>query len=99
MVAILFASISSLFENLIQLINMIGSIFYGTILGVFLVAFFFKNIKGKAVFWTALVTELLVLLIFSFDWVSFLWLNVIGASTTVLMSILLNRLFLTKKKE
>jgi len=97
-VAILFASISNLFENLIQLINMIGSIFYGTILGVFLVAFFFKNIKGKAVFWTALITELLVLLIFSFDWVSFLWLNVIGASTTVLMSILLNTLFLTKKK-
>ena len=97
--AILFASISNLFENLIQLINIIGSIFYGTILGVFLVAFFLKNIIGKAVFWAALITELLVVLIFSFDLVSFLWLNVIGASTAVLVSILLNTLFSAKKKE
>lgn len=89
LVAILFASISNLFENLIQLINIIGSVFYGTILGVFLVAFFLKQVVGKAVFWAALCTELLVLLIFSFDWVSFLWLNVIGALTTVFLSLLL----------
>ncbi|MGA1029518.1 MAG: sodium:solute symporter [Flavobacteriaceae bacterium] len=92
LIAILFASISNLFENLIQLINIIGSVFYGTILGVFLVAFFLKQIGGKAVFWAALCTEIVVLLIFSLDLVSFLWLNVIGALCTVLLSMLLNRL-------
>ena len=49
-IAILFASFGSLFENLIQLVNIIGSVFYGTILGVFLVAFFIQHVQAKAVF-------------------------------------------------
>tara|TARA_A100001015_G_C15010156_1_gene722667 strand:- start:213 stop:707 length:495 start_codon:yes stop_codon:yes gene_type:complete len=67
------------FENLIQLVNIIGSLFYGTILGIFLIAIFLKSIRANAVFYAAILTEIIVLIIFSQDWVSFLWLNVIGA--------------------
>lgn len=92
-IAILFAAFGSLVENLIQLVNIIGSVFYGTILGVFLVAFFIKHVKGKAVFWAAIVSEALILFIFTQDWVSFLWLNVLGALFTVLLSLIFQALF------
>ena len=92
-IAILFAAFGSLVENLIQLVNIIGSVFYGTILGVFLVAFFIKYVKGKAVFWAAIVSEALILFIFTQDWVSFLWLNVLGALFTVLLSLIFQALF------
>ena len=88
-IAILFATYGSLFENLIQLVNIIGSVFYGTILGVFLVAFFLKRVQGKAVFWAAVVSELLILFIYTQDWVGFLWLNVLGALFTVALSLVL----------
>lgn len=87
LIAIAFASIGNLFENLIQLVNIIGSVFYGTILGIFLVAFFFKKVNGKAVFWAAVSSELSVLYIFSQDWVGYLWLNAIGAILTILLSL------------
>ena len=83
LVAILFASVGNLFENLIKLVNIIGSVFYGTILGIFLVAIFIKYIKGKAVFWAAVLSELLILILFFLDVISFLWLNVIGALLTL----------------
>ena len=92
-IAILFASVGSLFENLIQLVNIIGSIFYGTILGVFLIAIFIKSIKGKAVFWAAILSEGIIITLFLFDVVSFLWLNVIGAILTVIFGLLLQSLF------
>ena len=92
-IAILFAAFGSLVENLIQLVNIIGSVFYGTILGVFLVAFFIKYVKGKAVFWAAIISEALILFIFTQDWVSFLWLNVLGALFTVLLSLIFQALF------
>ena len=85
-IAILFASIGNLFENLIQLVNIIGSVFYGTILGIFLVAIFIKYVQGKAVFWAALISETIILCHFYYDVVSFLWLNVIGAVLTVLFA-------------
>ena len=85
-IAILFASFGTLFENLIQLVNIIGSVFYGTILGVFLVAFFMKHIKGQAVFYAAILSEVCVICIFKMDWVGYLWLNVIGALLTVLFA-------------
>ena len=84
--AIGFASVGNLFENLIQLVNIIGSVFYGTILGIFLVAFFFKSIQGKAVFWAAIVSEIAILYIYSQDWVGYLWLNAIGAVLTILLA-------------
>lgn len=95
-IAILFAAFGSLVENLIQLVNIIGSVFYGTILGVFLVAFFLKQVKGKAVFWAAIVSEVLIIFIFTQDWVSFLWLNVIGAVLTVGIALLLQQYFMKK---
>ena len=85
--AILFATYASLFENLIQAVNLLGSLFYGTILGVFLVGFFFKWIRGNAVFAGALISQALILLVhfrngeglFGYQWdIGFLWYNVIG---------------------
>ena len=66
-------------NSLIEAVNIIGSLFYGVILGVFLVAFWFKWIKGSAVFIAAIISELLVILIYNLDIISFLWLNAIGA--------------------
>lgn len=97
-VAILFACVGTLFENLIQLVNIIGSIFYGTVLGIFLVAFYIKYIGGKAIFWGALVSQFIVFYIFAIDVVGFLWLNVIGASLTIVLSSLL-QLFLNRNAE
>jgi len=85
-IAILFACIGTMFENLIQLVNIIGSIFYGTVLGIFLVAFYIKRIKAQAIFWGALVSQLGVFYIFAIDAVSFLWLNIIGAVLTIVFS-------------
>lgn len=81
--AIAFALVGNLFENLIQLVNIIGSLFYGTILGIFLIAIFFKFVKSNAVFWAALLSEAIVLYVYSQEWVGFLWLNAIGALLTV----------------
>ncbi len=89
LIAIAFAMVGNLFENLIQLVNIIGSLFYGTILGIFLIAIFFKPIKANAVFFAALLSEAIVLLIYYLDWVSFLWLNVIGALLTLLTAFVL----------
>lgn len=93
LVAILFASVGNLFENLIQLVNIIGSVFYGTILGIFLVAIFIKYIKGKAIFWAAVLSELLILILFFLDVISFLWLNVIGALLTLGFGLLFQSFF------
>lgn len=85
-IAIAIASVASLFENLIQLVNIIGSIFYGNVLGIFLLAFFFKRIKGKAVFYAAIVTQILVIAVFYADLMSYLWLNVLGCGLVILLS-------------
>lgn len=90
-------------NSLIEAVNVLGSLFYGVILGVFLVAFFFKKIKnGSAVFWAAVLAELLVLTVFiltktgAFK-MGFLWLNPIGAFGVIFFAILLNGIF--RKKE
>ncbi len=88
-IAILFACVGTLFENLIQLVNIIGSIFYGTVLGIFLVGFYIKYIQAKAIFWGAVVSQLLIFYIYYLDIVSFLWLNFIGAMLTVVLSTIL----------
>ncbi len=93
--AILFATYASLFENLIQAVNLLGSLFYGTILGIFLVGFFMKWVKGRAVFIAALISEALILLVhfrnglglFGFVWeIGFLWYNAIGCLAVMLIS-------------
>jgi Na+/proline symporter len=98
-VAILFACIGTLFENLIQLVNIIGSIFYGTVLGIFLVGFYIKYIRAKAIFWGAIITQLMIFYIFYLDIVSFLWLNFIGAIMTIIIATLLQYLLFSGKNE
>jgi solute:Na+ symporter, SSS family len=72
--------------SLIEAVNILGSLFYGCILGIFLVAFYIKKIQGRAVFIAAIVTEAIVVVIYMADAVSFLWLNVIGAILVMLIS-------------
>jgi Na+/proline symporter len=86
-IAIIFANISSLFENLIQLINIIGSIFYGTILGVFLVAIFIKKIKSNSIFYAAIISEVIIIILFISDLFGYLWLNLFGAIFTIILSL------------
>ncbi|ARN77270.1 sodium:solute symporter [Nonlabens spongiae] len=95
--AILFASFVSLFDNLIQLVNFIGSIFYGTILGIFLVAFYFKKVQGKAIFTAAIISQTIVIIcavlhefVDGVTVLPFLWLNPLGAVLTVVLGYLLN---------
>ena len=91
-IAIIFASFGTLFENLIQLVNIIGSIFYGTILGIFLIAFFTKRIKGNDIFWAACISQTLIFIIYAFTDIGYLWLNFIGALLTSILSYFLNSL-------
>jgi solute:Na+ symporter, SSS family len=88
-IAILFACLSSLFENLIQLVNIVGSVFYGTVLGIFLVGFYIKYVKAEAIFWSALISQCIIFYIFYLDIVSFLWLNFIGAMLTIVLALLI----------
>lgn len=88
-IAILVACIANLFDNLIQLVNIIGSIFYGNVLGIFLLAFFFNFVKGKAVFISAIITQLIIFYIFYLDVLPYLWLNLIGCFTVILISLIL----------
>jgi Na+/proline symporter len=96
--AILFATYASLFENLIQAVNLLGSLFYGTILGIFIVGFFVKWIKGKAVFIAAIGSQALILVVhffngkglMGFEWnIGFLWYNAIGCLAVVLFGLIL----------
>ena len=97
-IAILFASLADLFDNLIQLVNIIGSIFYGNILGIFLLAFFFKKIKSLPVFISALITQVIVVLVFSFDVMPYLWLNVLGCGLVMGLSFMLQPLLGSSEK-
>jgi len=78
-----------LFDNLIQLVNIIGSIFYGNILGIFLLAFFVKYVKSNAVFVAALITQIIVIVGYKFDWMPYLWLNLFGCLLVMGIAILL----------
>lgn len=76
-------------NSLIEAVNILGSWFYGTILGIFLVAFLIKYVRSNAVFFSAVLTEVIVIFIYYNDIISFLWLNVIGALGVVVLSLLL----------
>jgi Na+/proline symporter len=93
LVAVLFATFGTLFDNLIQFVNIVGSIFYGTILGIFLVAFYMKWIRANAVFIAAVISQIGIIAIFYFmiylpeeEMLSYLWLNIIGAIAVMIMS-------------
>ena len=96
LIAIVFASFGNLFENLIQLVNIIGSLFYGTILGIFLIAIFIKQIKGKAVFWSSIFSEGIILILFINNVVSFLWLNLIGTLLTISIGLIIQKFIIIK---
>ena len=92
-IAVIFALSGNLFENLIQLVNIIGSLFYGTILGIFLTGFFLKKVNSKSIFYAAIISEILVITIYFIDIFGFLWLNVIGTLLTISFAIM-NRLII-----
>ena len=83
-----FAIYFDLFDNLIQAVNMIGSIFYGTILGIFFTAFFLKRVGGRAVFWAAVLTQsIIVWLFFGVSKDPFLWYNPLGCGLVMGLSL------------
>jgi len=88
-VAIAFALFANLAENLIQAVNILGSVFYGVVLGLFLVAFFLKWIGGTAVFWAAIAAQALVFVLYASLQISYLWYNVIGCAACMAFSIIL----------
>lgn len=96
-IAIGVACVANLAENLIQLVNIIGSIFYGNVLGIFLLAFFFKYVKSNAVFVAALITQVLVIALFflnEYDFINlpFLWLNFVGCAIVVTIALIIQSL-------
>ncbi len=97
-IAILFACVGTLFENLIQLVNIVGSIFYGTVLGIFLVGFYIKFVKAQAIFIGAVLSQLTIFYIYYLDVVSFLWLNFIGAMLTIMLSSILQNIIGNKRE-
>ncbi|WP_431123835.1 sodium:solute symporter [Flagellimonas flava] len=87
--AIIIACVANLFDNLIQLVNIIGSIFYGNVLGIFLLAFFVKFVKGNSVFVAAIVTQIIVIIGWYMDWMSYLWLNAFGCGLVIILAMVI----------
>jgi solute:Na+ symporter, SSS family len=101
-IAILFACVGTLFENLIQLVNIIGSIFYGTVLGIFLVGFYSKRVQAIPMFYSAIISQITIFIIYYFmiyiypsgqEKLGYLWLNFIGAMLTIVLALLMQILF------
>jgi len=84
-VTLLVALFASRMGNLLEAVNILGSLFYGTILGIFLVAFYFKSIGGRAVFAAAVVSEIIVFAVWKMDVMAYLWLNLVGCAAVVLL--------------
>ena len=96
LVALGFAAVANLFDNLIQAVNIIGSLFYGVILGIFVVAFFYRGVGGKAVFQAAILGQAFVTATFVLSYLgvidlAYLWLNLIGCVLTVLFAVALEK--------
>ncbi len=87
--AILIACFANLFDNLIQLVNIIGSIFYGNVLGIFLLAFFIKFVSSNATFVAALITQVIVIIGWYYDWMPYLWLNLFGCILVMAIAMIL----------
>lgn len=81
-----FAMMASFAENLIQFVNIVGSLFYGTILGIFLTAFYLKRIHGTAVFWAAILSECVVLYCHFYTDLAFLLFNIIGCMVVIVLA-------------
>ena len=97
LIAISIACVAHLFDNLIQLVNIIGSIFYGNVLGVFLLAFFIKYVKSNAVFWATIITQLIIIYLWYIDLMPYLWLNLVGCSIVIFISIIIQLIIGNRK--
>ena len=97
-IAISIACVAHLFDNLIQLVNIIGSIFYGNVLGVFLLAFFIKYVKSNAVFWAAIITQAIIIYLWYIDLMPYLWLNLVGCSIVIFIAIILQLIISNRKQ-
>ena len=97
-IAIGVACVANLFENLIELVNIIGSIFYGNVLGIFLLAFFFSYVKSRAVFIAAISTQGIIVYIWWIDLMPYLWLNVVGAILVIAIAFIFQVVSLEKNK-
>jgi solute:Na+ symporter, SSS family len=86
LIAIGVASFASLVENLIEAGNILGSVFYGSILGLFLAAFFIRRVTGSAVFFAALIAQTLVFVLFATTNIGYLWYNFIGCATVLILA-------------
>jgi hypothetical protein len=78
---------------MIEAVNVLGSLFYGTILGIFLVAFYMKKINGNAVFYAALIAEAFIVYAWVTNLTAFLWLNVIGCLLVMILAYLIQKIY------
>jgi len=90
--AIFFALFANGLGSLVEAVNILGSLFYGSILGIFLVAFYIKSVRGHAVFLAAIIAELIVLLLFAVTEIPYLWFNFIGCMLVVLFGMIFQKL-------
>ena len=96
--AIVFAQYANRLGTLVEAVNILGTFFYGIILGIFIVSFYLKSVRGAATFYTAILAEVGVVYCFLFTDISFLWYNVVGCLLVVFFLIPINR-FLQKRKK
>lgn len=96
-IAIAVASVADLFDNLIQLVNIIGSIFYGNVLGIFLLAFFIRYVQSTSVFVAAIITQVLVIVLFRMEVMPYLWLNLVGCGLVLAIAVILQSFGLDRK--
>lgn len=99
LIAIAVAQFASELGSMIEAVNVLGSLFYGTVLGVFVVAFFVKYIKGTAVFFAAIIAELIVIVLFKTDATAFLWLNMIGCVSVIAFGVLFQFIISARAKK
>lgn len=85
-ISLVVALYASRLGNLLEAVNILGSLFYGTILGIFVVAFYIKKIMGKAVFWAAILSEIIVCIIWKADIMAYLWLNLVGCTLVIVLA-------------
>lgn len=97
LMAMMFAMLANFAENLIQFVNIVGSLFYGTLLGIFLTAFYIKRVQGTAVFWAAIISETVIFYCYTFTDLAFLLYNFIGCAVVIIMSLILQQLLPSKK--
>jgi Na+/proline symporter len=98
MVCIIMALYAGKMGNLLEAVNQLGSYIYGTILGVFVVAFYVKRVSGSAVFLAAILSEIIICIMGYYGWVAYLWLNPIGCMLVILFGLLITPLVREKVK-